>query len=96
MGLYDNTDGGKSYSREERRIAEDHGIELDASDDRVQCIECLKMVDEDATERRPWGIQCADCKAFELAEERAAEAERVANFITAPTMAGCLSLMGVR
>lgn len=91
---YDNTDGGKGYSREERRIAEDHGIELDAV--QVQCVECLKYVNTDEIENRPWGAQCIDCKAFEESEQRIAQAEAAARFLTAPTLAGCLSLMGVR
>lgn len=81
---YDNTDGGKSYTRDERRIAADYGVDLDAPE-QVRCLSCNKLIE--AEDRNESG-DCPTCATEIHAQECAA-------FITAPTLAGCKALMGV-
>ncbi len=85
---YDNYDPG--YSREERRMMEDYGIDphtgidLDALD-VVRCRWCDEIIDRNDLD--VYGA-CPEC-----VEERGSKGTA---FLTAPTMAGCLALMGVR
>lgn len=80
---YDNHDPG--YSRKERRIAADYGVDLDAPEQK-KCAHCFMPVDVDQLDRR--GV-CGVCRADEKLEDALA-------FLTAPTLAGCLGLMGGR
>lgn len=82
---YDTTDGGKSFSREELRIAEAHGVDL-KEPALVKCDFCNQPVVEAELDGSG---KCADC----VGELRA---EKSASFIAAPTLGGCLSLMGLR
>ena len=81
---YDTTDGGKSFSREERIIADAHGVDLTAPAP-VKCDSCGQFCDAELILRD----NCPECVAMLRAEE-------AANFIAAPTLAGCLDLMGLR
>tara|TARA_R110000868_G_scaffold192979_1_gene437605 strand:- start:126 stop:380 length:255 start_codon:yes stop_codon:yes gene_type:complete len=80
---YDNYDGG--FSRADRKIAADYGIDLDAPE-QVRCDRCNKLAEAD--ELNETG-DCPTCAAEIHAQECAA-------FVQAPTLASCLSLMGVR
>lgn len=83
---YDNTDGGKSFTRADRKIAANYGVDLDAPA-QVRCDSCNKLAEAD--ELNGSG-NCPTCAAEIHAQECAA-------FVFAPTMAGCKALMmGVR
>ena len=81
---YDNTDGG-AYSRADRKIAAYYGVDLDAPA-QVRCDSCNKLAEAD--ELNGSG-DCPTCAAEIHAQECAA-------FVSAPTLAGYLALMGVR
>jgi hypothetical protein len=80
---YDNYDPG--FTRADRRIAEAHGIDLDAPT-QVKCQSCFKY--HEAAELNAAG-DCPTCAAEIHAQETAA-------FLADPTMAKCLGLMGAR
>lgn len=73
---YDNHDGG--FTREERRIAANYGVDLDAPA-QVRCDFCGKRINGDNPDRP---TVCAACHA-----------EAAAEFVQAPTLAGCINLM---
>ena len=79
---YDNHDPG--FTREERRIAAMYDIDLDAVE--VECNSCGKDFDQD--ELNGDG-NCPACVELMQSEE-------ALTFLSAPTMPGCLSLMGAR
>ena len=80
---YDNHDGG--FTREERTIAADYNVDLDASA-QVRCDACNKRFDAGTLNASG---NCPACAAEIHAQECAA-------FVQAPSLAGCLSLMGAR
>jgi hypothetical protein len=80
---YDNHDGG--FTRAERTIAANYGVNLDAPE-QVRCDSCWKYCEAELILRD----NCPAC--VELMRREASAAA----FLTAPTMAGCLSLMGAR
>ena len=80
---YDNHDTG--YSREEREMAARYGIDLDAPE-KVECGSCFKPHDVEALNASG---NCLACVELMRSEEALA-------FVTAPSMAGLISLMGVR
>ena len=77
---YDNHDGG--FTREERRIAADYNVDLDAPE-QVRCDSCWKYCEAELILRD----NCPACVELMWREQAAA-------FLTAPTITGCLSLMG--
>ena len=79
---YDNHDGG--FTREERRIAADYNVDLDAPE-QVRCDSCWKYCEAELILRD----NCPACVELMWREQAAA-------FLTAPTITGCLSLMGAR
>ena len=79
---YDNHDGG--FTREERTIAANYGVNLDASA-QVRCDSCWKYCEAELILRD----NCPACVELMRREQAAA-------FLTAPSLAGCLSLMGAK
>ena len=77
---YDNYDPG--YSAEERRIAANYDIDLDAHE-QARCYSCFAYFDADMLNKAG---NCPDCAALIRSEEALA-------FMSAPTMAGCKALM---
>ena len=77
---YDQHDPG--FTREERRIAADYSVDLDASA-QVRCDSCWQYCEAELVLRD----NCPAC--VELMRREASAA-----FLTAPTMAGCKALMG--
>lgn len=69
------------FTRAEYRIAANYGVDLDAPE-QVRCDSCNKLAEADELN------QSGDCPTC--------AAEQAAAFLTAPTLAGCLALMGVR
>ena len=82
---YDNTDGGKSFTCADYRTAANYGVDLDAPE-QVRCDSCFHYADADTLNKSG---DCPACVDLLRSEEALA-------FLTAPTLAGCLSLMGVR
>ena len=78
---YDNHDGG--FTRADYRIAADYNVDLDAPA-QVRCDACWQYCEAELILRN-----CPACVELMRREQAAA-------FLTAPTLAGCLSLMGVR
>ena len=76
---YDTTDGGKSFSREERIIAEFYGVDLNAPAP-VKCDSCWQYCEAELVLRD----NCPECVAM---------LREAANFIAAPMLAGCINLM---
>ena len=77
---YDNHDGG--FTRADRRIAEAHGIDLDAPTN-VRCDSCSALTNPAELDHRGF---CGLC----LADEKL---EQALSFVTFPTSAGCINLM---
>ena len=79
---YDNHDGG--FTRADYRIAADYNVDLDAPE-QVRCDSCWKYCEAELILRD----NCPACAELMRREESL-------TFLTAPSLAGCLSLMGVR
>jgi hypothetical protein len=82
---YDNTDGGKSFTRADYRTAANYGVDLDAPE-QVRCDSCWKLAEADELNQSG---DCPTCAAEIHAQECAA-------FVSAPTLAGCKALLGLR
>ena len=80
---YDNHDGG--FTRADYRIAADYNVDLDAPE-QEKCYYCNVLCDPAEFDKR--GV-CGLCLADEKLEEALA-------FVSAPSMSGCLSLMGAK
>jgi hypothetical protein len=80
---YDNHDGG--FTRADYRIAANYGVDLDAPE-QVRCDSCWQYCEADELNK---GGDCLTCAAEIHAQECAA-------FVSAPTMAGYLALMGAK
>ena len=79
---YEQHDGG--FTRADYRIAADHNVDLDAPE-QVRCDSCWKYCEAELILRD----NCPACVELMWREQAAA-------FLTAPTLAGCLPLMGAR
>ena len=79
---YEQHDGG--FTRADYRIAADYNVDLDAPE-QVRCDSCWKYCEAELILRD----NCPVCAELMRREE-------VAAFLTAPSLAGCLSLMGVK
>jgi len=80
---YDNHDGG--FTRADYRIAANYGVNLDAPE-QDKCYSCGKLFEADELNKAG---DCPTCAAEIHAQECAA-------FVSAPTLAGYLALMGAR
>jgi len=80
---YDNHDGG--FTRADYRIAADYNVNLDAPE-QVRCDSCNKRFYPDMLNAAG---NCPEC-VIEAHQQASAA------FLTAPTLNGCLSLMGAR
>ena len=79
---YEQHDGG--FTRADYRIAADYNVDLDAPE-QVRCDSCWKYCEAELILRD----NCPACVELMRREQAAA-------FLTAPTITGCLSLMGAR
>ena len=79
---YEQHDGG--FTRADYRIAADYNVDLDASA-QIRCDSCWQYCEAELILRD----NCPACVELMRREQAAA-------FLTAPTITGCLSLMGVR